>query len=86
VTGCYDLRVKESAKKELRKVAGKDLRRIVARMEGLSTNPRPAGGEKLAGEIGYRVRQGDYRVTYTIDDENQIVEIAKIGQRREIYR
>lgn len=86
MTDFYELRVKESAKKELRQIARTDLRRIVARIEGLGANPRPAGCEKLAGEIAYRIRQGDYRIIYTIDDEVRVVEIVKIGHRREVYR
>jgi mRNA interferase RelE/StbE len=55
-------------------------------MEGLTVNPRPNGCEKLAGDLGYRVRQADYRVIYPIDEESRIVEIIKIGHRREVYR
>ena len=86
MTDSYELRVKESAKKELRRIARGDLRRIAVRIEALASNPRPNGCEKLAGGPGHRVRQGDYRIIYTIDDERRIVEIVKIGHRREVYR
>lgn len=86
MTVSYDLRVKESAKRELRQIPRPDLRRIARRIEGLAVDPRRAGCEKLAGDLGYRVRQGDYRIIYTIDDENHIVEVLKVGHRREVYR
>lgn len=86
MTGSYELRVKESAKRELRKIPPKDLRRIVLRVEGLAADSRPSACEKLAGEIGYRTRQGGYRIIYTINDENRVVEIVKVGHRREVYR
>lgn len=86
MTDSYELRIKQSAKKELRKITRKDLRRIALCIKGLAANPRPAACEKLAGEIGYRIRQGDYRIIHTINDENHIVEIFKVGHRREVYR
>jgi mRNA interferase RelE/StbE len=48
--------------------------------------PRPPGSQKLFGEDAYRIRQGDYRILYTIDDEKRLVEVYKIGHRREVYR
>lgn len=86
MTASYDLRIKESAARELRKLPRKDLLRIHRRVEDLAADPRPFGCEKLAGDIGYRIRQGDYRIVYTIDDETRVVEIVKIGHRREVYR
>lgn len=86
MTNSYDLRIKESATRELREVPRTDLRRISRRIQGLASDPRPFGCEKLVGDIGYRIRQGDYRVVYTIDDEKRLVEIVKIGHRREVYR
>ena len=55
-------------------------------MQGLVTDPRPLGSEKLSGEEKYRLRQGDYRVLYFIDDTGKTVTIVKIGRRRDIYR
>jgi mRNA interferase RelE/StbE len=52
----------------------------------LAHSPRPPGNEKLSGQDRYRIRQGDYRIVYAIDDEARIVEIVKIGHRREVYR
>ena len=84
----YRLLIKPSAAKEIDAIGSKrDCRRIVARIAALSVEPRPIGCEKLAGTANrYRVRQGDYRVVYTIADAARIVEVVKVGNRLEVYR
>jgi mRNA interferase RelE/StbE len=84
----YKLSIKPSAGKELEAVGSKaDRTRIATKISALATNPRPHGSEKLAGyDDRYRIRQGDYRVVYEIDDEASHVTIYKIGNRREVYR
>jgi mRNA interferase RelE/StbE len=84
----YKLSIKPSAGKELEAVGSKaDRTRIVAKIAALATNPRPHGSEKLAGyDDRYRIRQGNYRVVYEIDDAASHVTIYKIGHRREVYR
>jgi len=86
VTGSYSLVLKRSADRELRKVPKEDLRRITDRIRELANNPRPVGSEKLSGQDRYRVRQGDYRIVYAVDDESRTVEVVKVGHRREVYR
>jgi mRNA interferase RelE/StbE len=84
----YRLALKASAAKELEAVEPKRLRqRLVAAIAGLADNPRPAGCEKLAGaEDAYRIRHGDYRAVYTIDDKARVALLVKVGHRREVYR
>lgn len=82
----YNLLIKPSAAKELEAVPKKDRRRIVTRIRSLSVEPRPPGCEKLSGHELYRVRQGNYRVVYTVQDADLAVLIITIGHRREIYR
>ncbi len=84
----YSLLLKKSAARELEGVAGKkDRQRIVGRIRTLGENPRPAGVEKLSGTAEKtRVRQGDYRIVYEIDDNAATVTIVKIGHRKEVYR
>jgi mRNA interferase RelE/StbE len=82
----YNLRVKRSAERELRRFPSRDVERITEAIAALSVNPRPPGGQKLATGDGYRVRQGDYRIVYTVDDGKRVVEIYKIGHRRDVYR
>jgi mRNA interferase RelE/StbE len=82
----YTVRVKDSAERELRKLPKKDNQRVINRLQALGSDPRPPGAVHLAGEDAYRVRQGDYRIVYTIDDLNGIVLVTKIRHRREVYR
>ena len=84
----YNVLIKTSAAKELEAVEPRGLRaRIVSRIQGLSRTPRPTGSQKLAGESErYRIRQGAYRIVYSVDDERRIVEVVKVGHRREVYR
>jgi mRNA interferase RelE/StbE len=82
----YRLLIKRSAVKELEALPAKDRRRIVPRIEGLASEPRPHGCEKLSGLEQYRVRQGDYRVVYGVDDDARVVIVVKIGHRRDVYR
>ena len=84
----YSVRIKATAAKELEAVEPRSLRvRMVARIRGLAQTPRPHGSQKLAGdEERYRIRQGAYRIVYSVDDEVRGVEVVKIGHRREVYR
>jgi mRNA interferase RelE/StbE len=86
--GSYSVLIKTSAAKELEAVEPQAVRaRIVSRIQGLSQTPRPRGSQKLAGEAErYRIRQGAYRIVYSVDDERRVVEVVKIGHRREVYR
>ena len=86
MTGSYSVLIKKSAERELRKIPKADLQRITQRIKDLASIPRPSGSEKLAGQGSYRIRQGDYRVVYTVDDDHRLIEIIKIGHRREVYR
>ncbi len=82
----YRLLIQRSAAKELEALPSKDRSRIVAKIEGLGDKPHPPGSEKLSGEEKYRLRQGDYRVLYSIQDASTTVTVVKIGHRREVYR
>ena len=86
--GEYRLLLKPSAAKEIEAVDLKaDRRRLVARIAALGADPRPHGSEKLAGyDNRYRVRQGNYRIVYLIDDVRRDVTIFKVGHRRDVYR
>ena len=82
----YKLLIKPTAAKELEAVPLKVRRRLVARIGALSSTPRPPGCEKLTGTGRFRIRQGDYRAVYEVDDQNLQVIIFKIGHRRDVYR
>ena len=82
----YDLRFKPSVAKDLRDIPRGDVRRILARIQTMRDDPRPTGAEKLSAQERYRLRQGDYRILYTVADAEVVVEIVKVGHRREVYR
>jgi mRNA interferase RelE/StbE len=82
----YKVLIRKSAADELERIPRKDMRRIVERVRSLRLDPRRIGCEKLSAQERYRARQGDYRIVYSIDDEEKTVEIVKIGHRSEIYR
>jgi mRNA interferase RelE/StbE len=82
----YKVLIKPSAAKELENIPLRDRRRVVAKIESLAHNPRPPSCERLTGHEQYRIRQGNYRILYTIDDPVLIVVVIRIGHRREVYR
>jgi len=83
----YSIRIKKSARKELESIPTKtDRRRVIGRIESLADNPRPHGATKLSGLERYRIRQGRYRILYTIEDSVLVVHVVKIGDRKDIYR
>lgn len=82
----YRVFIKPSAAKELESVPAKDRRRVATKIKSLGTNPRPPGCEKLSGLERYRIRQGNYRVLYEIQDDVLVVLVVKVGHRKDIYR
>lgn len=84
----YKLLIKASAAKEIEAVGTKvDRQRIIERIRILAQDPRLPGSEKLAGYADrYRMRQGQYRIVYLIDDERHEVTIFKVGHRKDVYR
>jgi mRNA interferase RelE/StbE len=78
----YKILIKPSAVKELNKIPKKELYKITEKIKSLSDDPRPFGCEKLAAQNAYRIRQGSYRVIYTIEDDKLIVFVIKVGHRR----
>ncbi len=83
----YTIRFKRSAEKELERLPTQVIRRISRAIDALSEDPRPAGSKKLGGqkESLWRIRIGDYRIIYLVEDVIKIVEIRRIGHRRDIY-
>ena len=82
----YSLQIKKSARKELESIATKvDRQRIIKRIESLADDPRPPGALKLSGLERYRIRQGRYLILYTIEDSVLMVQVIKIGDRKNVY-
>lgn len=82
----YKVHFRESVEKDLSTIPKRDLKRILQRIKMLEDNPRPSGCEKLTGQERYRVRQGKYRIVYSIQDYELTVWIVKVGHRKDIYR
>ena len=82
----YKLYFRKSAAKELEKLPKAVLQKVIIKIELLTKEPRPAGSEKLAGLELYRIRQGDYRVVYSIQDNDLTIWIIKIGHRKLAYK
>ena len=83
----YRIEIKRSAAKEIEDIGRlRDRQRVVARVMSLAEDPGPPGYTKLSGQETYRVREGDYRIIYTISDEVLVVEVIRVGHRRDVYR
>jgi mRNA interferase RelE/StbE len=84
--GKYRVVFRKSVARDLRSIPNRDLRKILATIESLSKKPRPSGIEKLSGQDRFRIRQGNYRIIYEINDKEVVVVVVKVGHRRDVYR
>ena len=82
----YKVYFRESVEKDFRAIPKKDVKKILHRIEPLAIEPRPSCYEKLTGQERYRVRQGQYRIVYSVQDKEFTVWIVKVGHRKDIYR
>ena len=82
----HETRILRSAEKEMNKLPSAIHKRISRRILSLERNPRPRGAKKLSNQQEYRLRVGDYRILYTVDDKDMVVTIFAVGHRREVYR
>jgi mRNA interferase RelE/StbE len=84
--GSYSVEWKRSAAKELKDLPRDVVLRVLSKVEGLSEDPYPSGVKKLVGaEHTYRVRVGDYRIVYSIWSSKLLIEIVRVGHRKEVY-
>ena len=82
----YRIELESRARREYLGLEGEIRRRIEDSIDDLSRDPRPPGAKKLVGKGGYRIRKGDYRILYLVDDSAMLVRVYRVGHRREIYR
>jgi mRNA interferase RelE/StbE len=84
----YAVEISRAAQRQLRKLDDEVRRRIARRIDGLAVEPRPPGVTKLTGVTPavYRIREGQYRVLFTIDDDELLVLVVRIGHRSDVYR
>jgi mRNA interferase RelE/StbE len=81
----YSILILRRAQKELAGISKQDFQRIVDSINALASDPRPANCKKLVARDGWRIRSGNYRVIYEIDDEARVVTVVHIGNRRDVY-
>jgi mRNA interferase RelE/StbE len=82
----YKIFFKKSVEKDFNVIPKNDLKKILGRIGALADDPRPPGCEKLTGQQRYRLRQGRYRILYSIQDDELTVWVVKVGHRKEVYR
>lgn len=83
----YEIIIKPSAEKVMDRLPARVRQRILASLEGLREEPRPPGCAKLQGADDlWRIRVGQYRVVYTIQDEDLIVLVLRVAHRKDVYR
>ncbi len=82
----YRITIKLSAQKDLDKLPDKELKRVLIRLKQLEINPRPIGVQKLSDDEGYRVRSGNYRILFIVNDKRKNVFIYRIKHRKDVYR
>jgi len=82
----YRVSILRRAQKELANLPSEAFERVRDPLRSLADDPRPLGCKKLQGREGWRIRVGNYRVLYKIDDDQHTVEVVHIGHRRDVYR
>jgi mRNA interferase RelE/StbE len=82
----YKVYFKESVETDFREIPKRDIIKILQRIESLSRDPRPPGVEKLTGQDRFRLRQGNYRIIYSVQDKELTVWIVRIRHRKDVYR
>lgn len=82
----YKVNILHKAQKQLAKIPASDYKKIKQAILDLAHDPRPQGAKKLKGRPSWRIRQGDYRVIYEIQDNQLIVIVLDVGNRKDIYR
>jgi mRNA interferase RelE/StbE len=83
----YEVYLERAAERDLRRLSAENFHRIASRIKRLAGNPRPSGCRKITGsESDWRIRVGDYRVIYEIDDKARAVKVMRVRHRREAYR
>jgi len=82
----YEIFFKKSVEKDFKSIPKNELKKIIKRIGELAKNPRPQSCEKLTGQDRYRLRQGNYRIIYSIQDKELTISIVMVGHRKDIYR
>jgi len=81
----YKIEIKKSAQKEIKNLPNKELKKVIDKIRSLATEPRPLGCKKLSGEEKYRLRVGNYRILYSIEDDVLVVYVVRVRHRKDVY-
>lgn len=84
--GRYSIELVRSIRKDLRRIAKKEVPKILKTIQSLADNPRPISSKKLTNEELYRIRIGNFRILYEINDARQVVLVVKAGHRKDVYK
>jgi mRNA interferase RelE/StbE len=82
----YSIVLSRRAERDLRRLPAEIVRRVAVTRQELAQDPRPPGAAKLSGSDEWRIRLGDYRIRFLIDDEARRITVTRIGHRRDVYR
>ena len=82
----YKIVIRKSVRKDMQGIPKKDAQRIISAIQSLAENPHPQGSKKLSAQDRYRLRQGNYRILYEIQDNQLIVCVVAVGHRKDVYR
>lgn len=83
----YEVFLERAAERDLKRLSASDFQRIISHIRALADNPRPSGCHKISGSKNdWRIRIGDYRVIYEIDEKAKAVRVMRVRHRREVYR
>jgi mRNA interferase RelE/StbE len=82
----YEVVLKRKARKDIARLPDNVYGRAIRTLDGLAADPRPPGSRRLQGRPGYRIRVGDYRIVYEVDDDRRTVTVLQVGHRRDVYR
>ena len=82
----YTINLKRSTEKELDSIPARDRAKIITALQAFKDNSKPPGCEKLTARMDYRVRRGNYRILYVIDEKRKAVEVISVGDRKDVYK
>ena len=83
----YEIYLERSAEQDLKRLTPSNFQRIILRIKALADNPRPTGCQKISGSMNdWRIRIGNYRIIYEIEDEIKVIRVMRVRHRREAYR
>ena len=82
----YEVKLKTSAIKQLKKLDKKQAERILIKIYLLGDNPYPNGAEQLTGQKAFRIRVGDYRIIYEVRNKQLLIQVIRVGHRKDVYK